>query len=371
MRLTVEVVSGNDRGSANAALREQPGTDPRLRASYPSAMKTLECGRVLVLQHSSSVLRGNALGDPADRDLFCYLPPGYDASQTRYPVIYWLSGFTGNGRMMFNFDPWSESIDRRLDRLITASAMPPVICVLPDCFTALGGSQYADSSATGDYETYIIKELVPFVDAQLRTKPGRDHRGVTGKSSGGYGAMRLAMRHPDIFGAFGSHAGDAYFAYCYLPDFPKFAMGINKAGGVEQFVREFQTLPKKTHESIEVLNILAMAACYSPNPSAPLGIDLPVKLPSGEIRGDVWKRWEANDPVHMAREHADALRSLKKIYLDAGTRDEFNLHIGARVFAARLDELGVTYTHEEFDDTHMGITYRYDRSFSELAKALT
>ncbi len=333
-------------------------------------MKTDERGKTLVLRHSSTVLRGNALGDPADRDVYCYLPPGYDASSARYPVIYWLSGFTGNGRMMFNADPWAESIDRRLDRLIGTGSMKPAICVLPDCFTRLGGSQYADSSATGAYESYIVDELVPFVDAELRTMTGRDHRAVTGKSSGGYGALRLAMRHPDVFCALGSHAGDAYFAYCYLPDFPKFTMGIEKAGGVEAFVREFQALPKKTHEAMEVLNILAMAACYSPNPSAPMGIDIPVKLPSGEIRGDVWKCWQANDPVHMALEHADALRSLKKIYLDAGTRDEWNLHIGARIFTSRLDELKVPYIYEEFEDSHMGITYRYDRSFSELSKVL-
>lgn len=333
-------------------------------------MKTQEQGQVRVLKHASTVLRGNALGDPADRDVYCYLPPGYERSQERYPVIYWLSGFTGSGRMMFNFDPWAESVDRRLDRLINNDAMPPIICVLPDCFTRLGGSQYVDSTATGKYESYIIDELVPFVDAGLRTKAGRDHRGVTGKSSGGYGAMRLAMRHADTFAAMGSHAGDAYFAYCYLPDFPKFVTGIEKAGGVEQFLRDFQAMPKKTSSALEVLNILAMAACYSPNPAAPLGIDVPVQFPSGEIRGDVWKRWQANDPVHMARDYADALRSLKLIYLDAGLRDEFNLQVGARIFASRLRELGVNYIHEEFDDTHMGIVYRYDRSFTEIAKAL-
>lgn len=333
-------------------------------------MKNIERGEVRVLVHTSKVLEGNALGDPVTRDLYCYLPAGYERSKERYPAIYWLSGFTGSGRMMFNFDNWAESIDRRLDRLIATAAMPPCICVLPDCFTRLGGSQYADSSATGKYETYIIDELVPFVDERLRTKADRDHRGVNGKSSGGYGALRLAMRHPDVFGALASHAGDAYFAFCYLPDFPKFLAGIERAGGVEAFMRWFDGLPKKTHEAMEVMNILAMAACYSPDPSAPMGIGLPIKLPSGEIRADVWARWQSNDPVHMAREHADALRSMKKIYLDAGRRDEFNLHIGARIFCSRLAELGIPYIYEEFDDTHMGIVYRYDRSFNELAKAL-
>jgi S-formylglutathione hydrolase FrmB len=333
-------------------------------------MNESRTGRVVVLRHTSSVLRGNALGDPHKRDVYCCLPADYEEGSRRYPVVYFLSGFTGTGRMLLNYDPFVESIDRRLDRLVADGAMPPVICVLPDCFTSIGGSQYINSSATGRYEDYLVDEIVPFVDQQLRTLASRDHRGVTGKSSGGYGAMVLGMRHADVFGALGSHAGDAYFAYCYLPDFVKFALGISRYGGVEAFMRHFRSLLKKTKEAMDVLNILAMAACYSPNPSAPMGIDLPVVLPSGEIRGEVWNRWIENDPVHMAKAHADALRSLRAIYIDAGLRDEFNLQMGARIFCSRLDALGVSYIYEEFDDTHMSINYRYDRSLVELAKAL-
>lgn len=334
-------------------------------------MKSDRAGRVAVLRHSSKVLLKNALGDPHERDVHCYLPPGYNEGAARYPVLYFLSGFTGTGRMLLNYDPFVESIDRRLDRLIGSGAMPPVICVLPDCFTRLGGSQYINSSATGRYEDYLVDEIVPFIDKELRTASSRDQRGVVGKSSGGYGAMVLSMRHPGVFGGMGSHAGDAYFAYCYLPDFVKFALGIVRHGGVEAFVAHFESLPKKTKEVMDVLNILAMAACYSPNPSAPLGIDLPVVLPTGEIRGEVWNRWIDNDPVHMAKSHGDALRSLRILYLDAGLRDEFNLQMGARIFCSRLDALGVKYVYEEFDDTHMGINYRYDRSLTALANALS
>ena len=333
-------------------------------------MSTIRRGAVRNLRHESKLLAGNALGDPAERDLYCYLPAGYDESTERYPVIYFLTGFTGTGRSMLNFDPFMESIDLRLDRLIADRAMPPCICVLPDCFTRLGGSQYMNSSATGRYEDYLVHEVVPLVDAQLRTKADRAHRGVTGKSSGGYGAMRLAMRCPETFGGFGSHAGDAYFAYCYLPDFPKCVSGLERHGGVKKFVAHFEALPKKTEEAMEVLNILCMAACYSPDPNEPLGIALPMRLPGGEIRGEIWKRWEANDPVHMAPDHAEALRSQKVIYIDAGLRDEFNLQFGARIFCSRLDDLGVRYIHEEFDDSHMRINYRYDRSFVELGRAL-
>lgn len=302
--------------------------------------------------------------------MFCYLPAGYDETDARYPVIYFLSGFTGTGQMMLNASPWAESIDKRLDRLIGAGTIPPVICVLPDCFTRFGGSQYVNSTATGQYDDYLVKEIVPFVDASLRTKAGRDHRGVTGKSSGGYGAMVQAMRHPDVWGALGSHAGDAYFLFCYLPDFPKFVMGIEKQGGVEKFMTWFEALPKKTEEAFDVINILAMAACYSPNPKQPLGIDLPVSLPTGELREDVWARWLEQDPVYMVEQHVDALRSLRTIYLDAGLKDEFNLQLGARIFCSRLGKHRIPYTYEEFDDGHMGILYRYDRSLVELSKVL-
>jgi len=322
------------------------------------------------LRHQSKLLAGNPLGDPAERDLYCYVPAGYEQGSSRYPVIYFLTGFTGTGRSMLNFDPFIESIDLRLDRLIASGAMPPAICVLPDCFTRLGGSQYMNSTATGRYEDYLIQEVVPLVDAQLRTLAERAHRGLSGKSSGGYGAMRLAMRHPETFGALASHAGDAYFAYCYLPDFPKFVSGLVRHGGAEKFLAHFESLPKKTEEAMAVLNILAMAACYSPEPAEPLGIALPMRIPSGEIRGQIWSRWEASDPVHMAADHATALRSMRLIYLDAGLRDEFNLQFGARILCSRLDDLGVRYLHEEFDDTHMRINYRYDRSFVELGRAL-
>ena len=327
-------------------------------------------GKIAVLKHSSSVLRGNASGDPSDRDVYCYVPPGYDASAQRYPTIYFLSGVTGTGRMLLNHSAFEEALDARLDRLINTRAMPPAIVVMPDCMTRFGGSQYTNSSATGRYEDYLIDEIVPFVDQQLRTLPGRDHRGVTGKSSGGYGALRLAMRHPDAFGALGSHAGDAYFQYCYFLDFPKFVLGVQKYGGtIESFFQRFQALPKKG-VAFDILNILAMAACYSPNPNAPLGIDVPVDLETGEMRDAIWRRWLENDPVFMAPKFADALRSMKTIFLDAGLRDEFQLQLGARILCKRFDELGVKYTYEEFDDTHMAIVYRYDRSLTELAKAL-
>src|SRR6267142_2912088 len=141
-------------------------------------------GRVVVERFESAVLQGNPLGDPHLRRVPVYLPPSYDEQiGKRYPVIYVLTGFTGRGRMLLNDNPWSESLDDRLNRLIGSGACGEVIVVMPDCFTRYGGSQYLNSTATGRYQDHLVQELVPYVDARYRTLPGRDHRGVVGKSS--------------------------------------------------------------------------------------------------------------------------------------------------------------------------------------------
>jgi enterochelin esterase family protein len=146
---------------------------------------------------------------------------------------------------------------------------------------------------------------------------------------------------------------------------------VQRAGGIGKWFEAFQAKLQKKHDDLTILNILGMAAAYSPNPAAaPFGIDLPVDLESGELRPDVWERWLALDPVHMAAAHADALRSMKLLFLDCGTRDEWHLHLGARILVRRLRELGVAHEHEEFDDGHMNVGYRYDVSLPKLARAL-
>src|SRR3954453_5331027 len=167
---------------------------------------------VVIETVESHALDGNPLGDPAARRLAVWLPPSYAGDSTRrYPVIYWLAGFTGTGEMMFQGNPWQPGLGERLDRLVAAGAMGEVIVVAPDCFTRLGGSQYIDSPATGAYETHLTTELIPEIDRRFRTPAERAGRGVGGKSSGGFGALVLAMRPPSLFAAAASHAGDVYF----------------------------------------------------------------------------------------------------------------------------------------------------------------
>lgn len=317
---------------------------------------------------TSQVLAGNALEDPISRRLPVVLPPGYDGSR-RYPVLYGLTGFTGRGAMLLNDSPWDLNLQERLDQLY-AAGMPHVIVVLPDCFTRFGGSQYLNSSATGRYEDYLTTEIVPYIDRQYATIAAPEGRGVFGKSSGGYGALIMGMRHPELFGAVACHSGDMAFELCYGADFPKAATAIARAGGLEAWWREFDARPRKAGADFTTLNIVAMAACYSPDPAAPLGFVLPFDLETCALREDVWARWLAWDPLTLLEQRADVLRRLRLLFLDCGWRDEFHLHFGARRLVRRLAAQDIAYTYEEFDDGHRNIQYRYDVSLPKLAAAL-
>ncbi len=208
------------------------------------------------------------------------------------------------------------------------------------------------------------------MDASLRTLPSAAHRGVFGKSSGGYGALSLAMHHPEVFGAAACHSGDMGFEYCYLPDFPKFLRAVQRYGGVQGFVRAFEAAPRKGHELITAMNIMAMAACYSPARGGPFGIAFPMDLHTGALVRRVWNAWLRRDPLRLLPRRAAALRRLRCLYLDCGTLDEFHLHLGARQLHARLQDLGIRHLYEEFEGGHMGVSYRLERSLPLLRAAL-
>jgi S-formylglutathione hydrolase FrmB len=328
-----------------------------------STRGTLEIHRI-----DSELLKGNALGDPHDRPLHVYLPPEYDPMRS-YPTLLALAGFTGTGASYFNVDPLGESLDARLDRLIGSGACAPAIVVAPDGFTRLGGNQYINSTATGRYEDYLMKEVVPFVERKYRVL----RWGVFGKSSGGYGAMVLAMRNPSVLQAVADHSGDANFELCYLPDFPKALDQFRDAGGPAKWLERYWADSNRHRKKwFEPLNVLAMAAHYSPNPASPhLGIDFPYDLETGKFDAEVWARWQAWDPVRMVATHAKALASLRCIYVDCGTSDEFALQWGARALVTTLRAAGIQVTHEEFDDGHMFVSYRMDRSLPLLVRALS
>lgn len=332
-------------------------------------------GRVAEMVVDSAALTDNPLGDPHRRPLLVYLPPGYDTdAERRYPTVYRLQGLTGQVDMWRNRQAFRLNAMEALDAFFAAGSGQPAIVVHVDAWTRLGGSQFLDSPGTGRYHTYLCDEVVPLVDATFRTLAEREHRGLAGKSSGGYGAMVTAMLRPDLFSAFATHAGDALFEVAYQPEFAPAARALTSdhGGSFERFWADFRSRPGQVRRGDDVLlNTYCMAACYSTDADGT--VRLPFETDSGRLVPDVWERWLERDPVRMAPRHADALRSMRAIWIDAGRSDEFNLDLGATAFAGELARLGVgepTVRFELFDGTHSNIEWRYPRAIGWLAERL-
>jgi hypothetical protein len=336
--------------------------------SFPPA------GRLEEVVFTSELLKQNPLGDPSQRPLWIYLPPGYaETPQKRYPSIYMIQGFTGQIDMWRNRLPFRKNFPELADELFARGEAPPCILVWVDCWTSLGGSQFVDSPAIGRYHSYLCDEVVPWVDAHYRTLPHRDHRALAGKSSGGYGAMITPMLRPDLWGGLATHAGDALFEVCYQPEFREAARLLREKydGSYDTFWQDFHNRPAFSRFGDEVLtNEWAMAACYSADEDG--SVHLPFDLTTGELLPQVWQRWLAWDPVRMVPAHAESLRSMRAIYIDAGRRDQYYLELGALAFRNALVEAGVTdFFFELFDATHSAIEYRYPLSLQYLAERLS
>ena len=177
-------------------------------------------GRLVEIEIASTALEGNLLGDPTTRRIAVYLPEDYDESDARYPLFVDLAGYTGSGLKRLAWTAFGANVPQRIDRLVAAGEMGPVIAAFPVCFTSLGGNQFVDSVAMGNWEAFLVEELVPALESEFRCLGGRAHRAVYGKSSGGYGALIQGMKHADTWNAVACHSGDMAFELCYLPDFP-------------------------------------------------------------------------------------------------------------------------------------------------------
>jgi S-formylglutathione hydrolase FrmB len=321
----------------------------------------------------SEALRGNVLGDPHERPLWVYLPPGYDDDpERRYPSVYVIQGLTGQLDAWRNRSPFRRNFPELADELFAAGEAPPCIVVWVDAWTSLGGSQFVDSPGTGRYHTYLCDEVVPWVDGRYRTLAAPEHRGISGKSSGGYGAMVTPMLRPELFGGLATHAGDALFEACYLPEFRESARALRDdyEGSFEKFWEDFRSRPAFAKDSDGVLlNDWCMAACYSAEEDGT--VRLPFDAATAELIPEVWERWLEWDPVRMVPKHADALRGMRAIYIDAGKRDQWYLDLGAEAFRRALADIGVTDVFFElFDATHTAIEYRYPISLKYLAERL-
>lgn len=328
-------------------------------------------GTVRRLQHRSRVLEDNPWNDPVERALHVYLPHGYDETGPAYPALWDLAAFTNSGPGHLNWRNHGENLPQRLDRLIAERVMPPTVVVVPDCYTSLGGNQYVNSPAVGRYADYLVTELVPFVDRLINVAGSRDGRGVFGKSSGGYGALWLAMHYGDTWGAAASHAGDAGFEMLFRPAFPETSAVLDAHGRDPlAFMQAFWQASRPSGRDFTTLMMLAMAASYDPDPEQPTALRLPFDLDTCELDPERWANWLAHDPAHQVERGAAALQRLHALYLDVGRYDQYHIQYGTRIVARKLRERGVAFRYEEFDGTHSGIDWRLDHSLPYLATAL-
>ncbi len=330
-------------------------------------------GRFEELTLESALLRGNKLGDPHVRPLSVYLPPSYTTdAPRRFPTVYAIQGLTGQLDMWRNRSPFRKNVPELIDDLFATEGVPPCIVVFVDCWTSLGGSQFVDSPGTGKYLSYLCDEVVPLVDGRFRTLASHKNRGIAGKSSGGYGAMVVPMLRPGVFSGLATHAGDALFEVSYAKGFGESARALRDHyhGSWAEFWADFRARPALSKRSdMTLLNDYCMAACYSADE------DGTVRMPydaHGRIIPEVWQRWLDLDPVRMVPKHAETLRELRAIWVDAGKRDEWFLDLGAEAYVAELAKIGVTDVHFElFDATHMSIEYRYPLAIRYLAERLS
>jgi len=330
---------------------------------------------LVVDQITSPSLEGNPLGDPAMRNMVIYLPPGYDTSDKGYPVVYLMPGLGATERWWAcgEFSPAfslmgiavqnipEEGFASMIDGLIADGKMRPMIIVMPDISTAYGGSFCVNSALNGNHEDYIVNDIVPYIDANYRTLPSRDSRGIAGHCMGGYAAMYLSMRHPDVFGAVASHSGTLLTAGL-LPEMQLIIAAENPEG---------LTLTGPDPAKPWTSTLYLFSAAFSPNlDNPPFYVDIPFDE-NVQLREDVAQRWAAYDLLQIFPDYVSALVGLKGIYLDAGDKDELGEQLIAQAFSEALSAAAIEHQLEIFDGAHMDNLYtRLAVSLGYLSDAL-
>ena len=322
------------------------GLAPREAEPRPAAERGGSIAEVAV---QGPALRGNVVGDSSRRPAQVYLPPSYPlGGSRRYPVIYLLHGFRGSYRQwMSGGREWN--IRDTMDRLIAAGKVREMILVMPDARNKYGGSFYTDSPTTGNWEDFLADDLVTDIDRNYRTIPDAASRGIAGHSMGGYGAVRLAMKHPDTFGAvYGLSAACLGWGGDLTTESPAWDETLS--------FRDFDDLEAGDGKSYLARAFLALAAAWSPDPAKPpLFVEFPVAGLGRDRRRreDVCARWSANMPVAMVDQYRSNLARLRGVAFDVGSRDEFpHIPMTNRQLARALRRNGIAHTFEEYDGDH-------------------
>jgi enterochelin esterase-like enzyme len=295
-------------------------------------------GAVERMKVHGKLLEGNLDGDSPDRDVSVYLPASYAKDNTRrYPVIYFLHGYTDSEDNWFRKPGHWINLPTVLNKTFGEPGNREMIVVMPDAFTRFEGSFYGTSVDTGDWDGFVSQELVAYIDSHYRTLAQVSSRGLAGHSMGGYGTIRIGMRHPEVFSSI----------YALSP------CCLITAVEPSEMMKEAEAV--KTPEQIHTASFfaraqLATAAAWSPNPEdAPLHIDLPVK--DGKVQRLVMAKWAANAPVAMLDQYIPNVKRLKALAMDIGDKD--GLGPGLKLFDAALSQYKIPHFYEVYDGDHL------------------
>jgi len=309
-------------------------------------------GRFVTHTVTATQLKGNLLGDSVRQDSLVYLPAGYDGGTARYPVVYLFHGFSDSHK------EWEPRLKPVLDRLVSERRLPPMIFVLPNGRNAYLSSYFTNSKTAGNWEDYVVRDLVPDIDSSYRTLKNARSRGITGYSKGGFVALRMAMRYPDVFSS----------AYAISPCCLSLTEAVRRAKPPsweavaafrtrQEFDNFFQAFEKSPNESaFFTIGIIALAAAISPNPAKPpLFVDLPFDLVDGALapREPVHSAWEAASPVNEVSRFAANLRRLRALGIEVGANDGFaDIPQSIRSFSRALERAGIKHALDIYDGRH-------------------
>ncbi len=316
---------------------------------------------IKTLEIESEALKNNPLGDSTKRLLPVLLPKESGA----YHCIFYLSGFTGNGQKNFNFKSFEKNFIEEIDEWTESESITPKIYIFVDAWTTWGGSQFINSEGCGNYEDYIVKEIVPKLKENLESL-GYETTGrvVMGGSSGGYGALHLCSKHPEIFEHCLAIAPDCDFEVSLKPEIYQAFASVSDQGGVKEVYDKIAKFEANTQQRSfhTTVNALAMAACYSR-----LGEDMMPILPlekEGGFDEELWAHWLKKDPIYFLKKRIENLKKLKTIFISVGEFDQFLLQYGVRKIRRILKEEGVDFVYEEFRGNHFDIGTRRKKALA-------
>lgn len=316
------------------------------------------------------------MGDPNEREYGLLLPPGYDESRAEpYPVVFVMAGWGSKSIKYMNDDAaFGISLRQAVPLAIDSEQIEPCILVFPDGTSKLGCSQYINSPSIGNYMDYICDEIVADVDHHYHTHKSSAFRGVMGHSSGGFGALMIAMKRPEVFQHICSAAGDGFFELSVMKGLTSTFIEIQKAGSIEKFLKDFFDHPNPTAQGFskfEAMLTLSLAPCYAPEPSKPpLFGEIFFDLETGEIDRTTWERYQTWDPIHASKNHISELKNARYILLDCGLQDEYAAQLNHRQLAKFFEKYSIKHEVEEYPGRHSGNNWRYVNRLQKLLKAM-